>query len=96
LPLSRARGPFSHPDWIFEIKWDGFRALLYSDKSGVRLKWQKLAAIPKKEFEEIVSDPAEVPILSGVVGQRGPVGSEQCCGAVTNRLASRRSRSIPR
>jgi bifunctional non-homologous end joining protein LigD len=37
LPLSRARAPFCHPDWIFEIKWDGFRSLLYSDKDGVRL-----------------------------------------------------------
>ena len=37
LPLSRARAPFSHPKWLFEIKWDGFRALLYSDKEGVRL-----------------------------------------------------------
>jgi bifunctional non-homologous end joining protein LigD len=37
LPLSRARAPFSHPDWIFEVKWDGFRALLCSDENGVRL-----------------------------------------------------------
>jgi bifunctional non-homologous end joining protein LigD len=37
LPLSRARTAFSHPDWIFEVKWDGFRALLYSDRDGVRL-----------------------------------------------------------
>jgi bifunctional non-homologous end joining protein LigD len=37
LPLSRARAPFSHPNWLFEIKWDGFRALLYSDNDGVRL-----------------------------------------------------------
>jgi ATP dependent DNA ligase domain len=37
LPLSRARAPFSHPDWIFEVKWDGFRALLHSDADGVRL-----------------------------------------------------------
>jgi len=37
LPLSRARAPFSHADWLFEIKWDGFRALLYSDVEGVRL-----------------------------------------------------------
>jgi len=37
LPLSRAHAPFSHPDWIFEVKWDGFRALLYSDGDGVRL-----------------------------------------------------------
>ena len=37
LPLGRARAPFSHSDWLFEIKWDGFRALLYSDTDGVRL-----------------------------------------------------------
>jgi hypothetical protein len=37
LPLGRARAPFSHPDWIFEVKWDGFRAVLYSDEIGVRL-----------------------------------------------------------
>lgn len=29
MPLGRAHGPFSHPDWMFEVKWDGFRALAY-------------------------------------------------------------------
>ena len=37
LPLGRSPQSFSHPDWLFEIKWDGFRSLLYSDKDGVRL-----------------------------------------------------------
>lgn len=37
MPLGRARAPFCHPDWLFEIKWDGFRALLHSDLNGVRL-----------------------------------------------------------
>jgi bifunctional non-homologous end joining protein LigD len=37
MPLGRARVPFSHPDWLFEVKWDGFRALAYSDADGVRL-----------------------------------------------------------
>ena len=39
LSLSRACAPFSHPDWIFEVKWDGFRALLqaHSDSEGVRI-----------------------------------------------------------
>jgi len=27
LPLNRAREPFSSPDWIYELKYDGFRAL---------------------------------------------------------------------
>jgi bifunctional non-homologous end joining protein LigD len=37
LPLNRAGAPFSHADWLFEVKWDGFRALLYSDREAVRL-----------------------------------------------------------
>ncbi len=37
MPLGRLRDPFCHPDWFFEVKWDGFRAVLYSDKGGVRL-----------------------------------------------------------
>ena len=27
MPLSRKPAPFDHPDWIFELKYDGFRAL---------------------------------------------------------------------
>jgi bifunctional non-homologous end joining protein LigD len=27
MPLMRRRSPFWHPDWLFEIKWDGFRSL---------------------------------------------------------------------
>src|SRR5690348_5749747 len=37
MPLERLQEPFSHADWLFEVKWDGFRALLHSDKDGVRL-----------------------------------------------------------
>jgi bifunctional non-homologous end joining protein LigD len=37
MPLGRVAEPFSHPNWLYEIKWDGFRALLFSDKAGVRL-----------------------------------------------------------
>jgi len=37
MPLSRRAEPFNDPDWLFEIKWDGFRAILYSDSQGVRL-----------------------------------------------------------
>jgi len=27
MPLGRSREPFTSPDWIFELKYDGFRAL---------------------------------------------------------------------
>jgi ATP-dependent DNA ligase len=28
---------FDHPDWLFELKYDGFRALLEIDPAGARL-----------------------------------------------------------
>jgi bifunctional non-homologous end joining protein LigD len=28
MPLGRRREPFDHPDWLFELKYRGFRALL--------------------------------------------------------------------
>jgi bifunctional non-homologous end joining protein LigD len=29
LRLGRKPRPFNHPDWLYELKWDGFRALAY-------------------------------------------------------------------
>ncbi len=37
LPLVRRPAPFSHPDWLFELKYDGFRALAYVDRDSARL-----------------------------------------------------------
>jgi bifunctional non-homologous end joining protein LigD len=27
MPLGRKAEPFNHPEWIYELKYDGFRAL---------------------------------------------------------------------
>ena len=32
MPLARLPEPFDHPDWLFEIKYDGFRVLAYIDR----------------------------------------------------------------
>jgi bifunctional non-homologous end joining protein LigD len=37
LELGRAPEPFSHPDYLFEIKWDGFRSLLRIEQGRCRL-----------------------------------------------------------
>jgi bifunctional non-homologous end joining protein LigD len=37
MPLTRRAVPFSHPDWLFEIKHDGFRALAYIERGTARL-----------------------------------------------------------
>jgi ATP-dependent DNA ligase len=28
MPLGRRHEPFDYPEWLFELKYDGFRALL--------------------------------------------------------------------
>ena len=35
MPLLRAALPFDDPDWIFELKWDGFRALAIIERGNV-------------------------------------------------------------
>src|SRR5688572_23544060 len=37
MPLMRAAQPFDHPDWLFELKHDGFRALAYLSRGGCSL-----------------------------------------------------------
>ena len=33
--------PFDHPDWLFEVKFDGFRALAYVEAGGCELVSRK-------------------------------------------------------
>ena len=37
LPLVLIQQPFDHPDYLFEVKYDGWRCLAFSDPAGVRL-----------------------------------------------------------
>jgi bifunctional non-homologous end joining protein LigD len=37
IRLARIREPFDSPDWIFELKYDGFRALAYIERGSARL-----------------------------------------------------------
>ena len=37
LTLGRAPAPFTHPDWLFEVKWDGFRSLVRIEQGKCRL-----------------------------------------------------------
>jgi bifunctional non-homologous end joining protein LigD len=32
--LAETGQPFSHPDWLFELKWDGWRGLAFLDRDG--------------------------------------------------------------
>jgi bifunctional non-homologous end joining protein LigD len=43
-----AAGPFDHPDWIFEVKWDGYRAIAEVEKGKVRLYSRNNLAFEKR------------------------------------------------
>jgi bifunctional non-homologous end joining protein LigD len=45
--------PFDHPDWIFEVKWDGYRAVAEIRDDGVSLHSRNLISFGKK-FSPIV------------------------------------------
>jgi ATP-dependent DNA ligase len=37
MPLGRGRDAFDDPDWIFELKFDGFRSLAFVTGGGTKL-----------------------------------------------------------
>ncbi len=48
-----AKEPFDHPDWVFELKWDGYRAIAEIRKKGVSLYSRNQISLNKK-FPPIV------------------------------------------
>lgn len=46
--------PFDRPGWIFEIKWDGFRAIAEVGKDGVKLYSRNQRSFNKR-FADIVT-----------------------------------------
>jgi ATP-dependent DNA ligase len=70
MPLARLPEPFDHPDWIFELKYDGFRALAYVESAKVRLVSRNGNAF--KSFPDLCSSmaahvEAETAVLDGEI-----------------------------
>ena len=63
----KATEPFDDPDWIFELKWDGTRALCFYDKGQLRFQNRRLYEITTRYPELRVSVKAERAILDGEV-----------------------------
>jgi ATP-dependent DNA ligase len=62
MPLARFDAPFDHPDWIFEPKMDGFRAVAYVEGGTCRLVSRNRNAFKTFEALAIAQDlPADVP-----------------------------------
>jgi bifunctional non-homologous end joining protein LigD len=69
MRLFRVTDPFNHPDWIFELKHDGFRSLAYLENGKCRLvsrhssEYQRFEAL-RNSFSQLKADTA---ILDGEV-----------------------------
>lgn len=49
------KGPFDHPDWIFEVKWDGYRAIAQIREGDVSLYSRNQTSLNKKFFPIVES-----------------------------------------
>jgi bifunctional non-homologous end joining protein LigD len=65
MRLARRLEPFDHPDWIYEIKFDGFGALAYIDEGKCRLVSRRRHEY--KSFRELQASIAELPVANAVL-----------------------------
>ena len=75
MPLARLNAPFDHPDWIFEPKLDGFRAVAYVEGGACRLVSRNRNAF--KTFEPLAQAIGQElsgrsAILDGEIVRPGP------------------------
>ena len=70
MPLGRRREPFDHPDWIFELKWDGFRTLAHVTGGGSNLvsrNGNAFRGFPDLAAELVLEVNADDAILDGEI-----------------------------
>ena len=53
MPLGKRHAPFDHPDWFFELKYDGCRALAYVGREGAKLVSRR--NVEYRAFEDLAS-----------------------------------------
>jgi hypothetical protein len=70
MPLARFDAPFDHPDWIFEPKMDGFRAVAYVEGGACRLVSRNRNAF--KTFEPLAQAIAQDLRPDSHPGRRDP------------------------
>lgn len=60
--------PFDHPDWLFELKWDGYRAIAEVKPKGVKLYSRNNISF-NADYPDIVTDLANLPpmVLDGEI-----------------------------
>jgi len=72
LRLTQRDAPFDDPDWVFELKYDGFRALAYVDGGGCRLVSRN-----RHRFDEF--EPLAHGVAKSLRAERAVVDGETVC-----------------
>jgi bifunctional non-homologous end joining protein LigD len=79
MRLARRPEPFDHPDWIYEVKFDGFRALAYVEDAKCRLvsrrrhEYQSFRALQSAIAQLEVQDA----VIDGEIVCLDPLGRSQ-------------------
>jgi DNA ligase D-like protein (predicted ligase) len=69
MQAASAEAPFSSPDYVFEVKWDGLRCILFKDRGGnVRLQDRGLHDITA-DLPEVVAAARRIPPGSVIDGE---------------------------
>src|SRR6266700_2396923 len=93
MPLGRRAAPFDHPEWVFEVKHDGFRAIAYVQAGHCQLVsrrgyvYKRFLALAEQIAESLDVQNA---VLDGeIVCLDGPgrVSSKRCCIAEARRTS---------
>jgi bifunctional non-homologous end joining protein LigD len=85
------RQPFSNPDWIFEPKWDGYRAICFLENGNVRLDSKNRKSLTQRfpDLQRIAeSIKAETAILDGETVALDKKGLPCFAGLRSGRVAS--------
>jgi len=89
---SPAKAPPSAPDWLHEIKHDGFRILALRDAAGVRLYTRNGNDFTKR-FPLIVAAIATLPVRSCLVDGEAIVSNDS--GIIGSKAIARRQLILP-
>ena len=70
-----AKEPFDHPDWVFEVKWDGYRAVAEIKEGRVALYSRNLLSLTQK-FAPIAESLQTLPFEAVLDGEITMVDEE--------------------
>src|SRR5260370_40422988 len=72
-----AEAPFSSSEYVFEVKWDGLRCVLFRDPDGtVRLQDRGLRDLTA-DVPEVAAAARRVPPRSGIDGELGATDNDR-------------------